>query len=218
MNWGRLFLGLVVIAVGTVLLLDNLDVLNAGEVIGTWWPLLVILAGVLTFASNPRHWPFALLLTAVGVAMLLTTMDVLDLSDLIWPMVLIVVGIIILAGRGFGGKTVESGDEVNIFHVFSGSETASRSKAFRGGSISVLFGGAELDLTEAVPAPGAMLDVFAAFGGVEIKVPPGWNVNIKGLPIFGGFDNATTKDSLPEGAPTLIVNATALFGGVEVTH
>jgi hypothetical protein len=218
MNWGRLFLGAVVIALGAVFLLDNLEVLDAGSVISTWWPLLVILAGILTWASNPRHWPFALLLAGVGVAMLLTTLDVLDLSDLVWPMILIVVGILILAGRGFGSRTVESGDEVNIFHIFSGSETASRSQAFRGGSVSVLFGGSELDLREAAPASGATLDVFVAFGGVEIKVPRGWEVNIKGLPIFGGFENATAQDALGEGAPTLIVSATALFGGVEVSH
>lgn len=142
----------------------------------------------------------------------------IDLSDVVWPMALVLVGLFILVGRGLGGRTVETGDRVSIFHVFSGSESASRSRAFEGGSISAIFGGAELDLRDAVPAPGANLDVFAAFGGVEIKVPVGWQVNVKGLPIFGGFDNTTTKDALDADAPNLTVNATVLFGGLDVTH
>lgn len=34
MNWGRLFFGVVIVAVGTVLLPDNANVLDAGETAG----------------------------------------------------------------------------------------------------------------------------------------------------------------------------------------
>lgn len=81
-----------------------------------------------------------------------------------------------------------------------------------------MFGAAELDLRDALPSPDAQLDVFTAFGGVEITVPQGWQVNLSGLPLFGGFENATAKDTLSPDAPTLEVSATALFGGVEIKH
>jgi Domain of unknown function (DUF5668)/Cell wall-active antibiotics response 4TMS YvqF len=217
MNWGRLFFGLLVVAVGTVLLLDNAGVLDAGEIFSTWWPAVLILAGILTFAANPRHWPVAVIITGVGVAFLLSNLDIVDLGNVIIPAAIILVGLLILFGRGLGAKT-EAGDRVNSFNVFSGSEIASHSKQFQGGSVSAVFGGAEVDLRNAVPAPDAQLDVFAAFGGVELSVPHGWHVAVRGLPLFGGIENATAKDEIPADAPVLAVNATVLFGGLEIKH
>jgi hypothetical protein len=81
-----------------------------------------------------------------------------------------------------------------------------------------LFGGTEIDLRNAKPAPGAELDVFVAFGGAEIKVPEGWQVVTHGMPIFGGCENVTTTEPIREDAPTLDVNATVIFGGLEVKH
>jgi len=217
MNWGRLFFGSLIVAVGTVLLLDNADVLDAGDVISTWWPLAVVIAGLLTFVANPRHWPIALIITAVGAGLLLSSLDIVDIGDIIFPAAIILVGILVIMGRGLGSRT-EVGDRVNSFNVFSGSEIASHSKQFQGGSIAAVFGGAEVDLRDALPAPGAELDVFAAFGGVEIRVPEGWQVTTKGFPLFGGIENVTAKETLPPDAPILPVNATALFGGIEIKH
>ncbi|HET9201767.1 MAG TPA: DUF5668 domain-containing protein [Acidimicrobiia bacterium] len=217
MNWGRLFFGLLVVAVGVILLLDNAGTLDAWEIFSTWWPAVVILAGVLTFAANPRHWPVALIITAVGTAFLLSNLGVVDAGEFIIPAAIIGVGLLVLFGRGMGSRT-EAGDRVNSFNVFSGSELASHSKQFQGGSISAIFGGAEVDLSDAAPAADAQLDVFTAFGGVELKVPEGWQVAVKGLPLFGGIENATVKDTLAADAPKLSVSATVLFGGLEIKH
>lgn len=217
MNWGRLFFGLLIVAVGTVLLLDNAGVLDAGEIFGTWWPAVLVLAGILTFAANPRHWPVALIITGIGVAFLLSNLDIVDIGSIVIPAAIILVGLLVIFGRGLGSPT-EAGDRVNSFNVFSGSEIASHSKQFQGGSISAVFGGAEVDLRDTVPAPDAALDVFAAFGGVEVTVPEGWNVVTRGLPLFGGIDNATAKEAVTADAPTLAVNATVLFGGLEIKH
>ena len=217
MNWGRLFFGVVIVAVGTVLLLDNADVLDAGETFGNWWPAVVLLAGLLTFAAHPRHWPVALIISAVGLAFLLSRLDIVDIGNVIIPAAIIVIGLFVIFGRALGSRT-EAGDRINSFNVFSGSEIASHSKQFEGGSISAVFGGAEVDLRDATPAPGAMLDIFAAFGGVEVTVPRGWHVATRGLPLFGGIENATAKEQIAADAPTLAVNATVLFGGLEIKH
>lgn len=217
MNWGRLFFGLLIVAVGSVLLLDNGGVLDAGEIFSTWWPAVVVLAGVLTFAANPRHWPVALIITGIGLAFLLSNLDIVDIGNIVIPAAIILVGLLVIFGRGLGSRT-EAGDRVNSFNVFSGSEIASHSKQFQGGSISAVFGGAEVDLRDAVPAPDAELDVFTAFGGVEVTVPEGWHVAVRGLPLFGGIENVTAKEQVPADAPTLAVNATVLFGGLEIKH
>ena len=218
MNWGRVYFGTLIVAVGVIFLLDNGDVLDAGDVFSSYWPVALIGAGLLMFVTNPTHWVSALIVTGIGVGFLLSTLDVLDVSDFIWPIVIVVVGLAVIFGRGSRSKVEQTGDTVSSFNMFSGSELASHSKRFTGGDVSAVFGGAELDLTDALPEEGAELDVFTAFGAVEVTVPRGWNVVVKGLPLFGAFENKTAKDPVPEGAPELVINATAIFGGVEVKH
>jgi energy-coupling factor transporter transmembrane protein EcfT len=217
MNWGRLFFGALIVAFGALWLLDAGDVLDAGTIISEWWPVVIIAAGLVALMANPRQWVIAALIVLVGVAFLLATLDIADIGAIVVPIVIIVIGLLVIFGRGMGAAT-ETGDTVRSFNVFSGSNVASHSDSFQGGSVSAVFGGGELDLRDANPAPDAQLDVFTAFGGFEIKVPQGWQVDIKGLPIFGGFDNVTAKEQLGPEAPRLTVNATVLFGGLDIKH
>ena len=199
------------------MLLDNVGTLDAADLMGGWWPV-GILAGLVSLAANPSRWAMPALIVLIGVALLLGTLDVLDLGAVLVPAIIIVIGLFIIFGRGIGSRTDDAGDSIQSFNAFSGSELASNSTRFRGGSVSAVFGGAEIDLRNASLALDAQLDVFAAFGAVEIRVPDGWQVSVKGLPLFGGIENATAKEKLPPGAPVLPVNATALFGGVEIKH
>lgn len=218
MNWGRLFFGGLVVAAGVILLLDNTGALDAGDVFTTWWPVVVIVAGLLGLVANPRHWAAPVIVMLVGGALLLWTLGVVDSLDLVIPAALILIGIFVIFGRARPGAEETSADRISTFNFFSGSEIASHSKQFSGGNVAAVFGGAEIDLRDAAPAPGAVIDAFAAFGGIEISVPEGWQVLTRGFPIFGGFENATTKDRIPPDAPTLTVQATILFGGVEIKH
>lgn len=218
MNWARAFFGIIIVAVGSLLLMDNLDVLDAGEIMGDWWPAAIIAGGALAFIANPRHWVVPLILVGGGALVLLRTTGVIGTVDVLLPAILIILGLLVLFGRGLGTQSGTTEDRVNTFNLFSGSEIASNSTSFRGGRIGAIFGGAEVDLRHATLAPDAELDVFAAFGGIEITVPEGWRVEINGFPLFGGFENATAKEPLPDGAPRLRIDATVLFGGVEVRH
>lgn len=80
-------------------------------------------------------------------------------------------------------------------------------------------GGAELDFREAAFGPGVTeVRVVAIWGGVEIIVPPGLNVESNGVGIMGGFDHAhDVPRTAGAGAPTLRVSGVALMGGVEIT-
>jgi hypothetical protein len=78
-----------------------------------------------------------------------------------------------------------------------------------------VFGGVEIDLTDAVfESPEVVIDVLAVFGGVEIKVPENVSLHGGGVGIFGGFDvrDATADDPY---APVVRVRGTAVFGGCE---
>jgi hypothetical protein len=79
-----------------------------------------------------------------------------------------------------------------------------------------IFGGIQLDLSEARLNPGVTsINVIAIFGGADIIVPDGVNVEVSGIGLFGGFDNATSSEPHPS-APTIRITGVALFGGVSV--
>lgn len=81
-----------------------------------------------------------------------------------------------------------------------------------------VMGGTELDFREAVLGPGVTeVQVFAMWGGVEIIVPPGMNVESHGIGILGGFDHFADVAADPD-APTLRVTGFACMGGVEITQ
>ena len=82
---------------------------------------------------------------------------------------------------------------------------------------SVTFmGGTDLDLREALFPPGkSTINIFCLMGGVNILVPPGVNVEVRGVGIMGAFESRCPVTSY-SGAPTLVVNGLALMGGVEV--
>ncbi len=218
MNWARAYFGTLIVAVGALLLLDNLDVIDSGDIIGTWWPVAIILGALLSYFANRRHVVMPLILALAGAAILLTTTGVFDSLELVIPLLIIVVGLFLIFGRRVGSIQGDIGNTVSSFNLFSGSEVASNSTSFEGGTVGAVFGGAEIDLRHAGLAPDATLDVFVAFGGVEIYVPRGWRVDISGFPIFGGFDNATGKEPMPADAPLLRIDATVLFGGLDVRH
>jgi hypothetical protein len=79
-----------------------------------------------------------------------------------------------------------------------------------------LFGGVHLDFCEAEMLEGeTVVEVYALFGGAEIRVPPDIDVVTEGLGLFGHFGQRDQRgtDSQP---PRLRVKGFALFGGVEI--
>jgi len=87
---------------------------------------------------------------------------------------------------------------------------------FRGGEITAIMGGCDLDLRQSVLAGDAVLTVFAVCGGITIKVPADWTVVLQGTPILGGFEEKTIVP--PDGSKRLIVRGYVVLGGLEVRN
>ncbi len=214
---GEILLGLLVLIVGVGFLLSALNILEFGGIIRTWWPLIVVGVGLASLVSNPRVFGWPLLIMAFGVLLQLRQLDIVTFNvwSLVWPTIIVVLGLHLLFGRN-RPKEVDA-DSIDVLALFSGYKANSTSTKLKGGRISAVFGGMELDLTDAKLAKGASLDVFAALGGIEIKVPEGWNVKISGLPIMGGWENKT-KAPKGEDAPALNIRGTCFMGGVSVKN
>jgi hypothetical protein len=112
----------------------------------------------------------------------------------------------------------ETSDEIDLVTIFEGRELRSRATAFRGGRALCWYGGGEIDLVNATPDPaGIRLQVTCVFGGLTIRVPLDWKVDVKARSVFGGTaDGRPTIGPAGAGAPTLVLEARSVFGGVGV--
>ncbi|WP_217197284.1 DUF1707 SHOCT-like domain-containing protein [Streptomyces buecherae] len=103
----------------------------------------------------------------------------------------------------------------NLIAVFGGAGRRGRWRVGRKTNAFALFGGVEIDLTEAVfEQQEIVIQATAIFGGVEIRVPENVTLRSAGTGIFGGFDVADTEAEDPA-APVVVVSGFAVFGGVE---
>ncbi|MGE0159484.1 MAG: DUF1707 domain-containing protein [Gemmatimonadales bacterium] len=124
------------------------------------------------------------------------------------------------AARGFA---VAPSDQVrptaHSVAILGGSRRVGRWTPARVNNAIAVCGGVELDFREAIMPPGVTeLKIFAMWGGVDVIVPPGMNVECHGVGIMGGFDHAPDTIAAPDPmAPTLRVSGVALMGGVHVT-
>jgi hypothetical protein len=103
--------------------------------------------------------------------------------------------------------------------VFHHIERRIVSQNFRGGKLSVVFGGFTIDLTQAdMDVPVAVLHADAVFGGGEIFVPDTWEVSVHGSGVFGGYSNETRQRPPAGAAKRLIIEGAAVFGGIVVKN
>ena len=225
---GGLLIGAVLVLVGLALLLDHMGYVSV-YALWRFWPLSVVLAGVLNFVSRNRPW--GVFLMAAGVLLQLNELGITHFGwrDF-WPMMLIALGILVLWGSlGWSKRSpvsVSTGADprttLNEAVVFGGLERRMISQDFQGGDITAIFGGVDLDLTEAhILGNEAILSITAIFGGVELRIPVGWQIAFRGAPIFGGIEDKTRNARVDDPATplkTLVITGAVIFGGLEIKN
>ena len=215
---GRLVAGAVLVGVGALFLADALDGVDAGAVIASWWPLAVIGLGVVEVVAEGRLSAGPVVLFTIGGVLLAGTTGLLGdrLWSVMWPIGLVVLGLWLVLGRR--RPTITRRADVRRLAVLTAARFASRSDRFRSADLTAVLGSIRLDLTRATLRPeGARVAATAVFGSIVVVVPEGWRVRVSGLPVFGGWDDTTSRAVLA-GAPALEVRVLAVFGGVEARH
>ena len=219
----RYIFGISLVILGFLFFLDQLGVWSFGWIISTWWPIIIIIIGISHLASSNKSFFTGIVIIAIGVLLQADQLDYLPggFWSSIWPLILILIGIWILTVKHQRSKRHPSNSEdVNILAMFSGASQIINSDNFKGGTIGAYFGGVELDLRNSkLASEGGFLELTAAFGGIEIRLPYDWKVFVTGTPIFGGMENKTRQE-FPEGEvrPILKINYLATFGGIEIKN
>ncbi len=220
---GRIFWGLIIMAVGVLLLLQQMDKLDFGDVVSRYWPLILILVGIWQLIANGfRNTGGPLFLIALGVIFQLWKLDILGRRtwNYVWPLLIILAGLWTLLGalrrRSPAATVIKEGD-IDAFALFAGLERRVDSPAFRGGKATAIMGGVDLDLRGAGLAEGAAaIDLSVIMGGITLRVPRGWRVEMDARPLLGGIEDKHTYEPATQGGGTLRVKATAIMGGIEI--
>jgi predicted membrane protein len=222
----RSIIGVILVLVGLFLVMRNTGIFPGfiDHVIFSW-PMLLVTIGLIITVGSSGGKTSGVIVMAVGAFFLIPeifreTFNV----NMFWPSIFIIIGIIFIFTKRKGWNSVsttpQTGDDyIDYVHVFSGGERQIVSDNFRGGKITAVFGGSEIDLTKAKLAAGVSeLELACVFGGTTIIVPDDWNVKIEVVPVLGGFGDSRklnpgrTIDTTRQ----LVIKGAVVFGGGEV--
>jgi Domain of unknown function (DUF5668)/Cell wall-active antibiotics response 4TMS YvqF len=110
--------------------------------------------------------------------------------------------------------------EFDYMAIFGAIKQRVTVKNFRGGRLTAIFGGFEVDLSRAeIEGPAAVIDASALMGGGEIRVPYTWVIEIRGIALLGGYTDETHQEIADAAtAKRLIVKGVAALGGVVIKN
>jgi len=191
---------IVLAAIGKFFLFDHLATIYPDDALyeqftSTYWPVLIIIVGVLIFLQlliRPRFFSH----------------QFCHRNN---------------AGRQakvYGADRQEDANSdgfVNYSYFFGGAEQVFLDPVFKGGVIEAVFGGVNLDLRQtSLPAGDTILQIHTLFGGAEITVPADWRVEIRPKTFFGGVSDTRHSNRDTAGDRKLIICAECLCGGVVI--
>jgi hypothetical protein len=203
----NLAFGICLILLGTVLVLDRLQMLDAREILSRYWPVALMLFGaalVMQSFQRPGATPAAAE-QPIGLG-----------GIIIWTIVAVVVW------NGFTAHnerlSTGSNETVSLFAVMSRHNQVASAPVFRGGHMTAVMGRTDLDLRQTNVAAGEepVLEVFTLMGGAMIRVPEGWIVDVQAAPIIGGVKDRRAGARDVAGSPRIIIRGFIMMGGLEI--
>jgi predicted membrane protein len=221
----QFFLGLGVIILGVLFTLENLGIAHAEDYL-RYWPVLLIAIG-LTKVYQSRDGvsgaASGFIFAGIGTWLLLEETAVIKISFWeLWPLLLVFFGTYLVwqgmtGPRGRQVRAEDTNSVVNATAILGGVARGNNAPNFRGGSLTAVMGGCELDLRHAAIDGEAIIDVFTMWGGIEIRVPEDWTVVSKIVPVLGGVDDKTRP---PQGTSRhrLVLRGFVIMAGVEVKN
>jgi predicted membrane protein len=231
----KVVFGLIIVVLGALLLADNFEGLSWHiRSIVFSWPMFFIAIGILNLFGR-KSYVTGFIFIMIGVFFLIPkifyNIDP-DFTRMFWPLILIGIGVMIIVRRGvrhehhhhfhrhFNENSVTDRPEgyIDEVNIFGGSKIKVVSQNFKGGKITSIFGGTELDFTNAQLAEGTnVIDMVCMFGGASMILPTDWHVHSEVVSVLGGFADKRFKISNAVASDReLVIKGVAIFGGGEI--
>ena len=221
----KILWGAVLIAIGVIFSLTAFGITDIKVFFDGWWTLFIIVPcfiGIFTDREKTGN----IIGLLIGLFLLLCCQNVLSFG-MLWklaiPAVIVIIGLKLILGGLFGDRAVkmisesrQNGDNIKIgCATFSGQDMNFDGEVFSGAELTAVFGGVECDLRTAIIKKDCAITASAIFGGIDIYVPDYVNVKINSNSIFGGVSGKNKRPPI-QGGVTLYINATCIFGGIDI--
>jgi predicted membrane protein len=223
-NKGRALAGLIIVAVGAVILLQRMDIGIPHWL--TSWPMIPIAAGLFIGAKHSFRNPGWIVPVIVGSILLMTQELGLPINQYWLPIAIICVGIGIIVRPKHNGRRRRdywqenistSEDLMDTTTIFGNIKKNIITKDFKGGDITAVFGGTELNFMRADIQGKAVIDITMIFGGAKLIVPAHWKIQTEDIvTIFGGVEDKRPLQNEADDSRVLVLKGTCLFGGIDI--
>jgi predicted membrane protein len=222
----RIVLGLGIILMGILFLLGNMNIIDSHDYV-RYWPVIIIIVGI-AYIIQCHHGPgriWGVILTFIGCAMLLDRLYFINFNLWnYWPLILVAAGIMMILRASSHrrhmtfseAETKDANSYIKALAVMGGFKRMNNSQDFKGGELTAIMGGFELDLRDASIHGEAVIDIFTMMGGMSMQIPEDWLVIFDVTPFMGGYDDKTRppKDSTKR----LVIRGTTIMGGIEIKN
>lgn len=221
----KILWGIALITVGVIFALNAFGITDIELFFDGWWTLFIIVPCFIGIFSE-REKTGNIIGLVIGVFLLLCCQNVLGF-DMLWklavPAIIVIIGLKLILGAVFGDKAIklletskQSGESIKTgCATFSGQDLNFDGEEFSGAELTAVFGGVKCDLRNAVINKDCAITATSVFGGITIFVPDYVNIKVNSNSIFGGVSDKNHRPSV-QGAVTVYINATCMFGGVEI--
>ena len=226
--------GVFIIVIGIVALM-RATIPDFPDWVFDWHTGLIAFGLFIGVRHNFRGGAWLILLLVGGIFLLKDIFPEFSFKT-IWPIVLIVVGAFIIlrprrrwkfdgtkrtegASDSFFSEDVDytKDDFVDSTSIFGGAKKIIISKNFKGGDLVNIFGGTELDLSQADFTGMASIELTTIFGGTKLLVPSNWSIKSEAVTIFGGIEDKRRMQTVTETPEKiLLIRGTVIFGGIEI--
>ena len=220
-------IGVILLAIGGVFLAKQLGV-DFPHWFFSWEMLLIGIGILMGFKSKFRDFGW---LIPIVIGLIFLADDFYPVKNFIWPALIILVGLFIIL-KPTRPKKAEPDDIaqepvviapsdvrddiLDVTSVFGGSKRIVLSKNFRGGEVVSIFGGADINLTQADFTNPIKIEIVAIFGGCTLIVPSNWEIRSETVVIMGAIDDKRKSAVTANPEKVLILDGTVMFGGIEI--
>lgn len=225
---GKVAAGLLIITIGTLLLARKMGVMIPHWVF-SWKMLLIAIGLFIGFRHNFRGVGWMIPIFIGSFFLLNDYMPFYPVLHYLLPLLIIAAGfhLIFRPSRPHGHKAWKKGenlhenspaseDYLDSVSIFGGIKKNIISKDFKGGDVTCVFGGAEINLSQADIQGRVVLNATQIFGGALLVVPPNWEIRSEMTAILGGIEDKRSMAQQPDPEKILVLKGTTLFGGLEI--
>ncbi|MEY2829904.1 MAG: hypothetical protein RIQ33_1762 [Bacteroidota bacterium] len=236
---GRIITGIMFVLGGLLYIADQSKLITLPDWVFSWKMLMIAVGLIIGIKHNFRRmgWIILVLIGAWGIVSNDLCMN-LDLSNYFLPVVFIIIGLIFIIkpkrrfhpswrkhwqqNQNFNMNSSDSSTEDFIDYnvVFGGVKKNVVSKNFKGGEINNVFGGSEINLTQADFSGVITLEINNVFGGTKLIVPSHWQIKSEITAVMGGVEDRRNIQPNSGIVPDkiLVINGNTFFGGIDIRN